>query len=52
MLENLGEGYKYFINLELIAIFYFLIIIIVLKILEFIKIKRSKYNLLIENNNY
>lgn len=52
ILENLGEGYKYFINLELVAIFYFFLIYIVLKILEVRKNEISKYNILLENNNY
>lgn len=52
ILENLGEGYKYFINLELVTILYFSIIFILLKIIELIKIKKNKENILLENNNY
>ena len=50
ILEDLGEGYKYFINLELTAILYFFIIFILLKVLEFKKINSHK--ILLENNNY
>lgn len=37
ILENLGDGYKYFINLQLIVIIYFFLIFIFLKIIELIK---------------
>ena len=38
ILENLGDGYKYFINLQLIVILYFFLIFIFLKIIELIKV--------------
>lgn len=41
VLEGLGEGYKYFINLQIVGIIYFLIIFLILKILEF---RREKVN--------
>lgn len=52
ILESLGDGYKYFINLQIITIFYFFLIFLMLKILEYIKIKTKKYNMVLENNNY
>lgn len=52
VLENLGEGYKYFINLEITAICYFIIVFIILKLVEFRKISKNKYSLILENNSY
>ncbi|WP_300379385.1 YwaF family protein [Clostridium sp.] len=46
VLENIGEGYKYFINLELMAVLYFFVIFIYLKFLEFKERKKeSNYNI-------
>lgn len=50
VLESLGEGYRYFINLELVTILYFSIIFILIKTLKAREI--SSYDALLESNIY
>lgn len=52
ILESLGNGYSYFINLEIVTICYFIILFITLKLIEIRSIRKYKYNLLIDNNTY
>ena len=42
ILEGLGNGYKYFINLQILGIIYFFIIFILLKVLEFRKLYKKE----------
>ena len=42
ILEGLGNGYRYFVNLQIVGVIYFLLIFILLKILEFRKVYKKE----------